>query len=300
MQPCHAAKVCTTAIFAPFTRRSGVSLRVAIRGARVPAAQRGCCTALMSPTTLLIAASLVLAGAAVAKPSSAAALDLGDFARLSRACAPHVALETAAAVARTESGFDTLAMHDNTTGRTFKPATRETAAALATKLVNVSRHSVDLGIMQINSANFAWLGMSIIDAFDPCRSLAAADQVLVAGYAAPAAAVDQQQALAQALSRYNTGSPARGIANGYVARIQASAEVIVPAIRLRGDGAAPSPAPLGGGVPVLVQPLPPPPASWDVYARARAAHGQQARPYAPGQPIRLQRMTDQQAVPNAR
>ena len=234
--------------------------------------------------------------------AGAAALPLDEFAALSRSCAPHVAVETTAAVARTESGLDVLAIHDNTTGRTYKPATREAAIVLTSELVNVGRHSVDLGIMQINSANFAWLGMSISDAFDPCRSLAAADQVLVRGYVAPAPGADQQQALHAALSRYNTGSPARGIANGYVSRIQASAEVIVPAIRLRGDGPASAlaPAPLGGGVPVLVQPLPPPPASWDVYARARATHGQQARPYTPGDIVRLQRMTDQQAVPTAR
>ena len=234
--------------------------------------------------------------------ADAAVLPLDEFAALSRSCAPHVALETTAAVARTESGLDVLAIHDNTTGRTYKPATREAAVVLTSELINVARHSVDAGIMQINSLNFAWLGMSISDAFDPCRSLAAAEQVLVRGYVAPAPGADQQQALHAALSRYNTGSPARGIANGYVSRIQASAEVIVPAIRLRADGpaSAVAAAPLGGGVPVLVQPLPPPPASWDVYARARVSHGQQARPYAPGDTVRLQRMTDQQAVPAAR
>lgn len=213
-------------------------------------------------------------------------VQLALFTQLAASCAPHVAVETLAAVARTESGFDAFAMHDNTTGRTFHPATREEAIALATELIVVQRHSVDLGLMQINSLNFPSLGMTVTDAFDPCRSMAGADRVLVQGYSPPAAGNDQQQALHQALSRYNTGDPARGVANGYVSRVQASAEVVVPAIRLRGDGdTAPTPAPAPGTAPVLVQPLPPPAASWDVYGQARVARGQAVIVYSPNRTL---------------
>lgn len=248
-------------------------------------------------------------------------VELAMFAQLAASCAPQVAVETLAAVARTESGFNHLAIHDNTTRRSHKVSSRAEAIALATELVVVDQHSVDLGIMQINSANFPRLGMTVTDAFDPCRSLAAAQRVLMDGYAAPVAGDDQQPALQQALSRYNTGHPVRGVANGYVQRVQASAEVVVPAIRLRGDpsignSSVPVPAPLGGGTPVLVQPLPPPPASWDVYGQARAARGQSAVTYspnraltapvmqapgpAPGEPIQLRRVTNQQASNDAR
>ncbi len=209
-------------------------------------------------------------------------VQLALFTQLAASCAPHVAVETLAAVARTESGFDPLAIHDNTSGRTFHPATREEAIALATELIVIERHSIDSGIMQINNFNFPSLGMTITYAFDPCRSMAGADKVLVRGYVAPAPGTDPQPALYQALSRYNTGDPGRGMANGYVRRVQASAEVVVPAIRLRGDGdAALAPPPLGGAAPVLMQALPPPPASWDVYGQARVARGQGAVVYSP-------------------
>ena len=256
-------------------------------------------------------------------------VELALFAQLAARCAPQVAAETLAAVARTESSFDTLAIHDNATGRSFKPATRAEAIALATELVAVHRHSVDLGLMQINSANFPRLGMTITDAFDPCRSLAAANRVLVEGYAQPGPDGDEQVALHRALSRYNTGSPLRGLGrdvggNGYVTRVQASAGVVVPAIRLRGEATAEtrSVAPLGGGAPITAQPLPPPPASWDVYGQARAARGQGTVAYsanrpvqtpsaaaqppalaptpAPGGPVQLRRLTNQQAVNDAR
>ncbi len=202
------------------------------------------------------------------------------FAQLAASCAPHVAVETLAAVARTESGFDALTLHDNTTGRSYHPATSGDAIALAVELATIARHSVDFGLMQINSANLPRLGLTLADAFDPCRNLAAADQVLVAGYAAPAPGADTQPAVQQALSRYNTGDPARGLANGYVGRVQASAELVVPALRVHGDVSADQPAPLGGGSPILAQPLLPPPPSWDVYGQAKAAHGQGAVMFA--------------------
>lgn len=198
-------------------------------------------------------------------------VQLALFTQLAGSCAPHVAVETLGAVARTESGFDALAVHDNSTGKTFKPASREDAIALTTELIVVQRHSVDLGLMQINSLNLPSLGMTVTEAFDPCRSLAAAERILVRGYAAPSDSGDEQAALQQTLSRYNTGDPARGVANGYVRRVQASAEVIVPAIRVQGGSAMTLPAERLERAPVSAQPLPPPPPSWDVYGQARAA-----------------------------
>ena len=249
-------------------------------------------------------------------------IELAVFAQLAATCAPRVAVETLASVARTESRFEAFAIHDNVSGRTFKPASRDDAIAIATELVVGDQHSVDLGIMQINSANFPRLALTITDAFDPCRSMAAAERVLVAGYVAPASGTDQQPALNQTLSRYNTGDPARGLTNGYVQRVQASAEVVVPAIHVQGNQATDgTPGLLGQDAPVLAQPLPPPPPSWDVYGQARAARSQggniatvQVRPLplasmAIGQtvgaaptsaPVQLGRVANREAVTDAR
>ena len=48
-------------------------------------------------------------------------LPLAVFAQLSTTCAPDVALETLTAIARTESSLDPFAIHDNTTGRSYRP-----------------------------------------------------------------------------------------------------------------------------------------------------------------------------------
>lgn len=69
--------------------------------------------------------------------------------------------------------------------------------------------------------------------------------MLAEGYAAAARSeVDPQRALRVALSRYNTGHPERGFANGDVGRVEASAERVVPAMRLCSEASVnPTPRP---------------------------------------------------------
>ena len=217
-----------------------------------------------------LTAALVLGAAA---GTSAAPLALGDLARLARDCAPGVAVETLTAVAQAESGLDPLALNLNGRGGgKQRVGSREEAIALATELIVKQGRSVDLGLMQVNSANLARLGLSIAEAFDPCRNLAAGGRILAAGYAYPVSGKgDPQRALRVALSRYNTGHPERGFANGYVAAVEDAAERVVPAIRLRSN----PPARVGVAAPLAargrasVQKVKPP-ASWDVFGRARS------------------------------
>ena len=119
------------------------------------------------------------------------------------ACSPAVAVKDLAALAHNESGGDTLAIHDNTTRTTHRPQDPETAAALAEKLLSAG-HSIDLGLMQINSKNLRLLGLSIESAFDGCSSVRAASDLL------------------SRVSAYNTGTATRGFRNGYVARFIAA------------------------------------------------------------------------------
>ena len=42
--------------------------------------------------------------------------------------------------------------------------------------------TVDAGLSQVNSSNFAWLGLTLQTAMDPCRNLAAGARVLLAKY----------------------------------------------------------------------------------------------------------------------
>ena len=61
-------------------------------------------------------------------------------------------------IAQHESGLDPNAVHHNANG------------------------TVDAGLSQVNSSNFAWLGLTLQTAMDPCRNLAAGARVLLAKY----------------------------------------------------------------------------------------------------------------------
>lgn len=79
----------------------------------------------------------------------------------------------------------------------------------------------DEGLMQVNSANFAALGLR--DPRDPAQSIRAASILLARDYATCLAqgTVETVQCLA---SYYNTGTRDRGLTNGYVAGWQATAK----------------------------------------------------------------------------
>jgi len=127
-------------------------------------------------------------------------LPLAIFAQLATTCAPDVAPETLAALARTESGFDPFVIGDNTTRKAYHPPDQAEAIRTATSLLDAG-HSIDLGIMQINSKNLNWLGLTVQTAFDPCENVRAGATVLIS------------------FSGYNTGSPTRGFKNGYVQKV---------------------------------------------------------------------------------
>jgi type IV secretion system protein VirB1 len=119
-------------------------------------------------------------------------LPLAIVSQLAASCAPGVAASTLIGIARVESQLDPLAVHDNTTRQSYAPPSKDAAVTLAQSLISAG-HSVDSGLMQINSSNLGWLALSIPDAFEPCASLAAGAKVLTS------------------LSRYNSGSPTASI-----------------------------------------------------------------------------------------
>ena len=187
-----------------------------------------------------------------------------SFRAIAGTCAPSVDADTLGAVAKVESNFDALALHDNTTSQQEAPASLIQAETDAGRWLSRG-DSVDIGLMQINSANFSALGLTIESALDPCASLAAGAAILRAAYGGGNTPVDQQVALLMALSRYNTGSPVRGIMNGYVRTVLAN----------MADEDEHVPQPLATGAPVEPSRDPSAPADWNVSAAGSYAevHG---------------------------
>jgi type IV secretion system protein VirB1 len=189
------------------------------------------------------------------------ALTLAAALALAAQCAPAVAPETLLSVVQVESRFEPLAIGVNGAPRiVVEPTSVDDAVARAGALIAAGRN-VDLGLAQINSKNLSWLGLSLAEAFEPCTNLRAAARILQDGYGrSDAAHVGEQTALKTALSYYNTGHPARGLTNGYVAKVASAADRIVPAIA----GAS-----LANGTEVPPSAAPELTPSWDVFGDVR-------------------------------
>jgi type IV secretion system protein VirB1 len=149
-----------------------------------------------------------------------------DFNVLSAECAPWVAPQTMAAIVKTESQFNPLAININAGAKLeHQPASKEEAVVTAKWLI-ANNYNIDLGLGQVNSANLAQTNLSIEDAFDSCKNLAAAATILQWNYASASKKITgEQAALHAAISAYNTGSFTRGFNNGYVQKVLNNASV---------------------------------------------------------------------------
>jgi type IV secretion system protein VirB1 len=202
----------------------------------------------------------------VIQSTLAQGLSVPAAAQLAARHAPTVNPGTLLAFAWHESRLRPFAIHDNATGQSAFPTSAAEAAGLAHMRL-AQGHSLDLGIMQVNSANLAPTGLTVMTAFDAGESMRAGALILTAAYRQCLHGNDspngtgQQAALRCAASIYNTGREQAGILNGYQADVWRAAAQVVPAIQLSGAGALPSP-PVSGAPPegvVTPEPRRPPP-----------------------------------------
>ncbi len=155
-----------------------------------------------------------------------------DFNILANQCAPWVAPQTLAAIVKTESSFNPLVININGgTKLERQPSSKEEAVITAKWLIEHG-YNVDLGLGQVNSVNLSKTKLSVEDAFDACKNLAAAATILKWNYesAQQHTAGNEQSALMAAISAYNTGSYTRGFSNGYVKKVVNNAATPSPSI----------------------------------------------------------------------
>jgi type IV secretion system protein VirB1 len=122
-----------------------------------------------------------------------------------------------AAIVKTESQFNPLAININAGARLERqPANKEEALITARWLI-ANNYNIDLGLGQVNSVNLVKTNLSVEDAFDSCKNLAAAATILQWNYKSASKKISgEQAALHAAISAYNTGSFTKGFSNGYV------------------------------------------------------------------------------------
>lgn len=164
--------------------------------------------------TFIIASTLMMVpGIAKSAPLSEQQVSL-----LVRQCASSSDPSVLRSVAHVESHFDPLALHNDTKHISVAALSLAASAEKAKQWISQG-YSVDIGLMQINSGNLSAMGMTVEDALDPCRSLAAGSRILQSAFAVGSSESERQAAILISLSRYNTGRALAGIANGYANQV---------------------------------------------------------------------------------
>lgn len=147
--------------------------------------------------------------------------DIPAITELARACAPEIATEAVVPLVITESGGDPLQINVNKGPRVRARSAGE-GAALVRRYI-AAGYTVDVGLAQINSTNFARLGVTVEQAFEPCINLRLASMVLQQGYGLASRHYAGLDAISATYSLYNTGTLTRGFRNGYVGRVWTAA-----------------------------------------------------------------------------
>ncbi|NVN91827.1 MAG: lytic transglycosylase domain-containing protein [Desulfuromonadales bacterium] len=124
-------------------------------------------------------------------------------------CGPAVSPATTQAIIKVESGGKPYVINDNTTRKSFSPTSKTEAIHIASELLSQG-HSLDLGIMQINSTHLQKMNLTLDELFDPCRNINIGTNLLAEAYRRNNNGESGSTVLFKALSAYNTGSAWRG------------------------------------------------------------------------------------------
>jgi type IV secretion system protein VirB1 len=156
-------------------------------------------------------------------------LTAASAAVLAERCAPTAPAATLVSIVKIESAFDPWTIRVNgPASAIYRPDSKAQAIQIATGLI-ASGRNIDVGLAQINSRNLPRLGLSVGEALDPCRNLAAAAAILNRGYEEALRRAGPDRSLLQtAYSIYNTGDGERGLANGYAAKVEAAGRLGEP------------------------------------------------------------------------
>lgn len=150
--------------------------------------------------------------------------DVPAIVLLAQRCAPEIATEAVVPLVVTESGGDALQININKGPRVRVGSVAE-GASIVRRYV-MAGYTVDVGLAQINSANFRRLGVAVEQAFDPCTNLRLASTVLQEGYGRASRHYNGLDAISATYSLYNTGTLTRGFDNGYVGRVWSAASAV--------------------------------------------------------------------------
>lgn len=154
-----------------------------------------------------------------------------EIEALAAQCAPTVDHKTLAYIVAHESSNRQYVINVNYGSPQLDRQPKNHAETLAAiRSLEAAGINYDLGIAQINSSNFDKLGVTPDELLDPCKNIESGAIILTDCFQrASRNTTNEQLALRQALSCYNTGSFERGFSNGYVQHIERVAHQAQPA-----------------------------------------------------------------------
>jgi len=150
--------------------------------------------------------------------------DVPALTVLAQQCAPEIATEAVVPIIVTESRGDSLQINVNKGPRVRAGSVVEGAAIVRRYMA--AGYTVDVGLAQINSANFARLGVTVEQAFQPCTNLRLASALLQQGYGLASRHYVGLDAISATYSLYNTGTLTGGFRNGYVGHVWTVAKTL--------------------------------------------------------------------------
>lgn len=164
-------------------------------------------------------------------------LEMALIASLANECAPRVQPDTMQALLLQESSGNPYSIGVVGSPLSAQPQTREEAIETAHALIKAG-DNISLGLGQINYKNLPGLKMSVEDAFDYCKNVQAADEILSSCFVrATEAGKEGEPALHAALSCYYSNNFTTGLKReptfgntSYVERVTLSHSRLVPSI----------------------------------------------------------------------
>ncbi len=155
----------------------------------------------------------------------------GGFLELAQQCAPATDSAELAAIISVESDFNPLMIRINS-DRALKtqPQTKAEAIEIVTTL-QINGQDADLGLGGLDFQSLNYLGLTIADAFDPCKNLAATARLLATYYASARAGASKDPKRKALWTFYGRGNPEPGRIIGYDREIANAQEKLTPRLR---------------------------------------------------------------------
>lgn len=152
----------------------------------------------------------------------------GGFLEMAQQCAPMVDSTELAAIVSMESGFNPFHIRINSDkALSDQPKDKAEAIEIATSL-RIEGQIFDLGLGGISSQSLDQLGLTIADAFDACKNMAATGQLVATYYAAARVKASRDPGQDALWTYFGRGDPEPGRITGYDKQIRRMQEKLGP------------------------------------------------------------------------